>query len=153
MVAPARPEWHDRVVTGEDWRYEADDAWLAGRRSTFFRRRRVRYLNVLADAELGPFRGPPRNPTLKLTDKAYSHVRFAPRHYSYTAIQVELLHCARCGHRLLEEHRLVVHRSEGSRRTLGLVRMCRRCEKESWLFVSHMPSALAGRRRDRKTAL
>ena len=137
----------------EGWRYEADEEWLAGRRSAFFKRRRSRYFSAVADAELGPFRGAPRNPNLKLTDKGYSHVRFAPREYSYTTIQVDLFFCDRCGHRLLEEHRLVLRPAEGTERTIGLVRMCRRCEKEAWLFVSHMPAVLAGRRRDARSVL
>ena len=136
-----------------DWRYEADDNWLVGRRSAFFKRRRSRYFSAVADAQLGPFGGAPRNPTLKISDKGYSHVRFAPREYSFTTIQVELLHCGRCGHRLLEEHRLILRRAEVGNRTLGLVRMCRRCEKDAWLFVSHMPAARRGRRRDRKAVL
>jgi hypothetical protein len=137
----------------DDWRYEADEEWLAGRRSTFFKRRRSRLARAFSDAELGPFRGAPRNPTLKLTDKGYAHIRYAPRTYSYTAIQVDLLFCYRCGHRLLEEHRLVLCREGGGDRTIGLVRMCRRCEKEAWLFVSHMPAAQSGRHRDAKAVL
>jgi hypothetical protein len=143
---------HHRGVA-DDWRYEADDQWLAGRRSTFFKRRRSRFASAVADAQLGPFRGAPRNPALKLTDKGYAHVRYAPRSYSYLAVQVELLRCGSCGHRLLEEHRLVLRHSEGPHRTLGLVRMCRRCQKEAWLFISHMPSARVGRRRDAKAVL
>lgn len=138
---------------GDEWRYEADEDWLADHRTTFFRRRRSRYFQAVADAELGPFRGAPRNPTLKLTDKAYSHIRFAPRHYSYTSVQVEIFTCGRCGHQLLEEHRLVAHRPDRGSRSLGFVRMCRRCHKDAWLFVSHMPSVLAGRRKDRKAVL
>ena len=119
----------------------------------FFKRRRSRFASAFADAQLGPYGGPRRNPTLKISDKGYSHVRFAPREYSYATIQVELLHCGRCGHRLLEEHRLIFRRPEAGSRTLGLVRLCRRCEKDAWLFVSHMPSARRGRRRDRKAVL
>ncbi len=137
----------------EEWRQEADDEWLAGRRSTFFRRRRFRFAQAFADAELGPFRGPPRNPTLRLTDKGYSHVRHALRVYAHTAVVVDLLVCRRCGHRLLEEHRLVLRREDGASLTLGWVRMCRKCQKEAWLFTSHMPSHLAGRARDAKAVL
>ncbi len=148
----ARPDGcHDARVDG--WRYEADEDWLAGRRSAFFRRRRSRLAQAFANAELGPYRGAPRNPTLKLVDRGYSHIRYASREFSYTTIQVELFHCSRCGHRLLEEHRLVVHRAGVGNRTLGLVRMCRRCQKDAWLFVSHMPSVLAGRRKDRRAVL
>src|SRR4051812_10085408 len=122
-----------------EWRIEADDDWLPTHRSTFFRRRRSRLGNAFADAELGPFRGSPRNPTLKLTDKVYAHVRYALRGYAHSAVQVELLGCPRCGYRLLEEHRLVLYRENGASVTVGRVRMCRRCHRESWLFTSHMP--------------
>jgi hypothetical protein len=136
-----------------DWRYEADDQWLVGRRSAFFRRRRSRFFQAFSDAELGPLGGPRRNPTLKLSDKTYSHVRYAPREFAHTAIQIELFWCDRCGHRLLEEHRLIAYRENGDHRTIGLVRLCRRCEKEAWLFISHMPKAEAGRARDAKAVL
>ena len=87
-------------------------------------------------------------------DKVYAHVRYALRGYAYTAVQMELLGCPRCGYQLLEEHRLVARTARTARRcTLGRVRMCRRCHRESWLFTSHMPSILAGRERDAKVVL
>jgi hypothetical protein len=137
----------------EAWRYEADDEWLAVRRSTFFKRRRSRLGLAFADAELGPFGGAPRRPRLKLDSRGYSHVRYALREYHYATIQVELLVCRACGNRLLEEHRLLLRRADGDVITVGRVRMCRRCQKEAWLFTSHMPSVLAGRRRDAKAVL
>lgn len=135
------------------WRYEADDEWLVSRRSTFFRRRRSRLTRAFADAELGPFGSSKRNPRLKLTEAGYSHVRYATREFSHTTIQVDLLECKRCGSRLLEEHRLVLTREDGAQLTMGWVRMCRHCEKEAWLFTSHMPTTVAGRLRDAKTVL
>jgi hypothetical protein len=135
------------------WRYEADEQWLGSHRSTFFKRRRSRLGQAFADAELGPYRGAPRNPQLRLPDKVYAHVRYALRGYAYTAVQMELLGCPRCGYQLLEEHRLVLYREDGASVNLGRVRMCRRCHRESWLFTSHMPSILAGRARDRKVVL
>jgi hypothetical protein len=142
-------------VTGtrDGWRYEADDEWLASRRSTFFKRRRNLLLQAVSHAELGPWGGPRRNPQLRLSDKTYAHVRYALREFAYTTIQVDLLECRRCGHRLLEEHRLVLHREDGARVSVGRVRMCRRCQKEAWLFTSHMPHAVAGRVRDNKAVL
>lgn len=137
----------------DGWRYEADDEWLEPRRSAFFRRRRSRFFQALSDAELGPFGGARRNPKLKLEDKGYSIVRYAVRHYQFTIIQVDLLVCPRCGSRMLEEHRLVLQRYDGSSIVIGFVRMCRRCQKEAWLFTSHMPSVLAARERDRRVVL
>jgi hypothetical protein len=136
-----------------EWRIEADDEWLSLRRTTFFRRHRSRLFGAVANAELGPFGGAPRNPRLKLEDKVYSHVRYVLRGYSYTSVQVDLLGCPRCGYRLLEEHRLVLHRADGAAVTLGRVRMCRRCHREAWLFTSHMPSILAARARQAKVVL
>lgn len=143
---------HDGGVS-EAWRYESDDEWLAGRRSTFFRRRRSRLGQAFANAELGPFGGAPRSPRLRLDSRGYTHIRYALREYAYTTIQVDLLECRICGGRLLEEHRLVLRRQDGTALSLGRVRKCRRCDRESWLFTSHMPAVLAGRRRDRKAVL
>jgi hypothetical protein len=138
---------------GRDWRVEADEEWLRTRRTTFFRRHRSRLGRAFADAQLGPYAGAPRYPTLKLQDKVYSHVRYALRGYSYTSVQVELIGCPRCGYQLLEEHSLVLHRADGAAVTLGRVRMCRRCHREAWLFTSHMPSILAARKRDSRVVL
>jgi hypothetical protein len=140
-------------VSDPAWRYEADDDWLASRRTRFFRRRRSRLFSAMSDAELGPFGGPRRNPQLKLTDKAYSTIRHAERQFTYTVIQVDLLHCRTCGHRLLEEHKLVVRTEQGVHRTVGRVLKCRKCDKEAWLFTSHMPSVIAGKARDAKAVL
>jgi hypothetical protein len=137
----------------ESWRTEADEDWLSSRRSTFFARRRSRWANAISQAELGPFGGAPRRPQLKLTDKGYSVVRYAVREFSYTTIQIDLLLCRTCGYRLVEAHRLLIRTADGFEIEVGTVRMCRRCQKESWLFTSHMPGALAGRRRDAKVVL
>ena len=141
------------MSTSEPWRVEADDQWHAAHRSTFFKRRRSRLVNAISNAELGPFGGAPRRPTLKLTDKDYSHVRYAERHFAYTSIQVDLLECRGCGYLLLEQHRLLLRAADGTGRLVGHVRKCRRCHKESWLFTSHMPNTVAARRRDAKVVL
>jgi hypothetical protein len=137
----------------EDWRYEADEEWLAAHRGRFFKRRRSKFLLALADANLGPYRGAPRKPALRLSDKEYSFIRIAPHEYTHTAIQVDLHHCQRCGRLMLEEHRLVYRIAGSGERTLGLMRGCRHCEKDGWLFRSGMPSAIAGRERDRTSVL
>ena len=140
-------------MTREPWRVEADDDWHTGHRSAFFKRRRSALLAAVSNAELGPFRGAPRNPTLKLSDKAYAYVRYAERYLSYTIIQVDLLVCRRCGHTLLEQHSLLMRRADGSARAVGSIRRCRHCHRESWLFTSHMPATARGRRRDAKVVL
>jgi hypothetical protein len=150
-VASARREGHDHGVP-ETWRYEADEDWLAGRRSAFFRRRRARLGRALADAELGPFAGAPRDPRLKLESKGYTHIRYALREYSYTTIQIDLLECRVCGGRAgaAPDGAAPRRRLHADARSL---RRCRRCDRESWLFTSHMPAAAAGRGRDRKVVL
>jgi hypothetical protein len=155
MPWPARPlcDTLMSVSTFEPWRAEADDDWHAGHRSTFFKRRRSRWAEAISNAELGPFAGAPRRPQLKITDRGYSHVRYAERHFSYTTIQIDLLECRICGHRLLEQHRLMMRSADGSEYSVGHVRKCRNCHKESWLFTSHMPATLAARRRDAKVVL
>lgn len=136
-----------------DWRTEADDAWRAAHRGTFFKRRRSRFMAAVADAELGPFRGAPRNPRLKLPEQGYSHLRYAQRTYAYTTIQIDLEECRVCGHRLVERHRMMTWTQFGVVRLVGSVRKCRRCHRESWLFTSHMPATARGRRRDAKVVL
>jgi ribosomal protein L37E len=143
---------HDRVVT-RDWRTEADDAWHAMHRGTFFKRRRSRMFTALADAELGPFRGAPRNPRLKLPDQGYSHMRHAQRMYAYTTIHVDLQQCRVCGYRLVECHRMMTWTQAGVVRLIGSVQKCRRCHRESWLFTSHMPATERARRIGAKVVL
>jgi hypothetical protein len=151
-LALASATTHDQVVTRE-WRTEADDAWHAAHRGAFFKRRRSRYFAAIADAELGPFRGAPRNPRLKLPDQGYSHLRYAQRTYAYTTVTVELERCRICGHHLLERHRLLTWTQAGVVRLVGSLAKCRRCHRESWLFTSHMPATERGRRRDAKVVL
>jgi hypothetical protein len=141
------------VSTPEPWRIEADDQWHATHRSMFFKRRRSRLADSISNAQLGPLAGAPRRPTLKLTDKDYSYVRYAERLFSYTIIQIDLLDCRVCGHPLLEQHRLLMRAADGSERTVGHIRRCRQCHKEAWLFTSHMPATVAARRRDAKVVL
>jgi hypothetical protein len=146
-------------VSGEGWRTEADDEWLAARRSTSFARlrRRLQRLGVLGDAvseaELGPFGGVPRRPTLKIGGKAYAVVRYAEHRIAYTTVRVDLLRCRRCGHRLVESHRILFVGGDGGRVAVGAVRACRRCEAESWLFTSRMPGTVRARARARKVVL
>jgi hypothetical protein len=137
--------------SADGWRVEADDEWLARHRSdTFGRlRRRLRRFGLVADAvsqaELGPFGGAPRNPQLKIGTKAYSVVRYAPHRITYTAVQVDLENCGRCGGRMVESHRLMCVREGDVRIRVGVVRMCRRCHAGAWLFHSRMPHTARAR--------
>ena len=135
----------------EEWRREADDEWLAAHRSANFDRlrRRVRMLGGLAEgvsnAELSPFGGAPRRPRLTIGGKAYAVVRYTTHHIAYTTVQVDLGVCRRCGQRLVEVHRIVYARGSDTRTTVGTVRTCRRCQADSWVFFSRMPTAIRAR--------
>jgi hypothetical protein len=144
-------------VTG-GWRVEADDEWLATHSSDTFQRlrRRARLFaglgEAMSNAELGPFGGTPRRPVLKIGGRAYSFVRYADHHLTYTTIQVEPDTCRHCGRELAERHRVEYVRGD-TRESVAVVRMCRACHAGAWLFHSHMPSTARARRAARKVVL
>ena len=143
----------------ERWRVEADDAWLATHRSDNFNRirRRLRGMSRLADAmshaELGPFAGAPRNPRLKIGGKAYAVVRYAEHRISYTTVTIDPDICRRCGRPLLESATVTCVDEHGARVRVGTVRTCRRCQADSWMFHSGMPSVMRARRVARRIVL
>jgi hypothetical protein len=144
----------------EQWRTEADDAWLASHRSTILTqfRRRFRRLGggigaAVSNAEMGPYAGAPRNPTLRIGGKAYAVVRYARHRIAYTAVQVEMHVCEYCGRPFAETDRVQAVRESGGRVVVGAVRMCRSCQSDSWMFRSHMPSVGRARQRSRKIVL
>jgi len=143
----------------DEWRTEADEAWLARHRSTTFERLRRRFASFLglgdaiSNAELGPFGGAPRKPELKIGKKGYAVVRVAPQHVTYTATQIDPDVCRRCGQELAERHRIDYMQSDQERVPVGSVRMCRDCHSESWLFRSRMPAAGRARSVARKVVL
>ena len=145
-------------MTG-DWRREADDEWLDAHRSANFERprRRLRLLGGMAEAmsnaELGPLGGTPRRPRLKIGGRTYAVVRYTTHHIAYTTIQVDPGLCRRCGQQLVEVHRIVYARGADARLTVGTVRTCRRCQADSWMFLSRMPSVNRARRVARKIVL
>jgi hypothetical protein len=147
------------VDRSEQWRVEADDEWLAAHRSTVMAqfRRRFRRMSGLAgavsNAEMGPYGGAPRNPTLKLGGKTYAVVRYVHHRIAYTAINVELHPCESCGREIAELDRVVAVRESGGRVTVGSIRMCRACQGDSWMFRSRMPAIARARQRSRKIAL
>ena len=145
-------------MTG-DWRREADDEWLDAHRSANFERlrRRLRLLGGMAEAmsnaELGPLGGAPRRPRLKIGGRTYAVVRYTTHHIAYTTIQVDPGLCRHCGQQLVEVHRIVYARGADARLTVGTVRTCRRCQADSWMFLSRMPSVNRARRVARKIVL
>jgi hypothetical protein len=140
------------------WRIEADDEWLATHSSDTFQRlrRRSRLLRGLAEAmsnaELGPLGGAPRRPQLKVGGRAYSVVRYAEHHYSYTVIQVDPVRCDLCGCEVAEQH-TIRYLGVGIRVPIASVRMCRSCQADAWLFHSRMPAARRARAIGRKVVL
>jgi len=141
-----------------EWRVEADDEWLSRHRSDNFQRlrRRMSMFGVLggamSEAELGPFGGAPRRPKLSIGGKAYAVVRYAHHRMAYTAIQIDPTTCRRCGRPLAEVHRIVYARGS-ARSEVGVVRSCRSCQADSWMFWSRMPSTSRARRVSRKVVL
>lgn len=146
-------------AAGDEWRTEADEEWLAAHSSQAMARlrhrlRRTGFLgDAVSQAELGPFGGAPRKPNLHPGPKRYSVVRFVIATYSHTAISVELERCGQCGGSFLEVHRALRVREDGVPAVIGEVRMCRGCQRESWMFHSHMPTAAKMRTTARKVVL
>jgi hypothetical protein len=143
----------------DGWRIEADDEWLASHRSTSFAnlRLRMRRFGLVADAvsqaEMGPYGGAPRNPRLKPGTKAYAVVRYATHRITYTTVYVELRRCRFCGQRVAEVHRMVYVRRNGDQMVVGALQACRRCQGDSWLFRSRMPSVVRARAQYRKVVI
>jgi hypothetical protein len=117
-------------------------------------RRRFRVFGGVAGAvshaDLGPYAGAPRNPSLRIGDeKAYSTVRYTTRHIAYTTIGAGEDDCRRCGRPLVDLHRLEFVR-DGTRVPVGAVRTCRACRTNAWLLRSRMPAASRARDTARK---
>jgi hypothetical protein len=143
----------------ESWRTEADDEWLASHRSQAMAgvRRRFSRVRVAGDifsrAELGPFGGAPRNPSLRVAAARYSVIRYVVAVYAYTAISVVLETCRECGRPMQEAHHAMSISDTGRRVSLGAVRRCRSCAGDSWLFRCHMPAVRKARAQAAKTVL
>lgn len=142
-------------MTNQQRRTEADDNWLTKRSDTFATIRRW-FRPVLGDTvgdavsrseAAGLLLGPPRNPSLKVRDGHTEQVRYAEQQYAYTTVQIDMGLCRRCGDLLKERQRLVFVEHDGSRSSIGAVRMCRACDADGWMFQSHMPSVVAARKR------
>jgi len=143
----------------QDWRTEADDAWLATRRSNRLARLRRVFgslsgvADAISQAELGPFGGAPRKPKLRSEDKDYSVVRPAEHHVSHTIVSAaDPLRCRRCGEPV-EAYGVNRVDEDGDRETVGVLPHCRRCGADSWMLYSRMPGAERARRRGRKVVL
>jgi hypothetical protein len=139
------------------WRAEADDEWLAERRSNLMGwfRRRFRMLGGIGDAfshaETGPYAGAPRNPRSRVEgDKAYAVVRYTTHQVSYTTTSTNPDECARCGQPVIEKHEIEYVQGESTRVPVGAVRTCRSCQADSWLLHSRMPTASQARNAARK---
>ncbi|NUR69243.1 MAG: hypothetical protein HOU81_00225 [Hamadaea sp.] len=109
--------------------------------------------DAVSNAELGPFGGAPRNPSLRTAPARYAVIRHVVAVYAYTSIRLMLEYCQRCGRPMQEAHHVATVRADGVRLSLGAVRACRSCDTESWLFRSHMPAVAKARRAAAKTVL
>jgi hypothetical protein len=142
------------------WRAEADDEWLAERRSSFmgWLRRRFSILGGVAGAvshaDTGPYAGAPRNPQLRVGDeKTYSTVRYTTNQVAYATISANPDECPRCGQPLIEKHELEYTQSDNTRVPVGAVRTCRDCQADSWLLQSRMPTIARARDAARKNVV
>ena len=144
----------------DNWCTEADEEFLAARRSGFmgWLRRRFRVMGgvagAISHAETGPYAGAPRNPELRTDDKkAYSTVHYATNRVSYTTTSTNPDECARCGRPLVEKHEIEYVQGDSTRASVGKVRTCRSCQADSWLLHSRMPAVKKARDAARKTVL
>jgi hypothetical protein len=145
-------------MNGDRWRVEADDEWLASHSSDNFARMRRRARLGLGDAIsnsvlAGTVFSPQRNPKLRFEKSFTEQIRYAERHYSYTAINVDLRQCRMCGRRSRVTHNIAMVGADGRRTIVGEIYRCRSCHADSWMFRSRMPRTRAGLARDRKVVL
>ncbi|SCL26753.1 hypothetical protein GA0074692_2226 [Micromonospora pallida] len=139
----------------QQWHAEANDEWLAERRSTVMAwlRRRFRVLGGVAGAvshaDTGPYAGAPRNPDLRVDngDRSYATVRYTTGQIAYTTTHSSLDECEICGRPVAETQEITCMRGEQTHRRIGSVRACRNCAAESWLSRSRMPTASRARKR------
>lgn len=80
-------------------------------------------------------------------------IRNAEQGYAYTSIQVDTETCRICGGQWSQVHTLAVTDTTGATRAIGSVRACEDCQRQSWLFTSHMPRAVAGRAMDARAVV
>lgn len=108
---------------------------------------------AVSGADIGILGGAPRNPNLKPGQGSdSSYVRHAEGQYTFTMVHVQDHpgYCPQCGSWAYESAELTVHHEVRGLERVGNVKACRKCQSESWMFVSHMPHAIAARERDRK---
>jgi hypothetical protein len=109
---------------------------------------------AFADSVLaGTVMSPQRNPQLRLDANYTEQVRYAERHYAYTAVNVALHRCRACRGLRLVRHRISLVAQDGRRTLVGTVDGCLRCHADSWLFRSRMPRVVAFEARNDKAVL
>jgi hypothetical protein len=143
------------------WRTEADDEWMAERRSTLMAwfRRRFRmfggFAGAVSHADLGPYAGAPRNPRLSIddNDKSYATVRYTTNQIAYTRTNTSTDECAVCGESGAETHEVTCMRGEDADTRIGAVRACGNCGAESWLRRSRMPRVAQAHERARRNVV
>ena len=147
-------------MTDERWRAEADDEFVAERRSGLMAwlRRRFRIMGPVAGAfshaETGPYAGAPRDPNLRVDDeKTYSAVRYTTNQVAYITTTTNPGECHRCGQPLVEKHEIEYVRDEDTHVPIGAVRTCRGCQADSWMLRSQMPATARARRTARRNVV
>lgn len=78
----------------------------------------------------------------------YGYVRHAEDGYAYTLTRVTVRGCLRCGWPSEELYEALRKDDEGAVSKVGEIGVCRKCEPDHWMFVSHMPRAVERRNHD-----
>lgn len=153
IVTPTSQKAAPRV--GEFGRVEADDEWLPDHSSTTLAALTshlpglARLMpagsaidGVLSGSGLGTGRFVPPP-----SGAESSVVRYAEGQYAYARISVSQRGlCASCGFDAIQTHRLQLVRASGVLVEVGSLAVCANCEPDSFLFTSHMPTVVRGRR-------
>lgn len=123
--------------------------WLSRKFPSFFTMG-----SAISEADLpGWLAGPKRRPNLKPgKGSEFSTVRSVEQGYAYTQIQVNETRCPKCGSRV-EEHTINNIDGDQGRHYVGTVRMCTKCQADSWMFKSHMPSLLRRKAQNERNVL
>jgi hypothetical protein len=147
-------------LNDQDWRTEADDEWIAHRRSWLLSwiRRHLGFLGgvggAVSHADTGPYAGAPRDPHLRVDgERTYSTVHYATNRVSYTATSTTPDACPDCGLPLAENHEIEYVQRDDTRVSVGAVRTCRGCQPGSWVRHSQMPTVSRARETARKNVV
>jgi hypothetical protein len=108
---------------------------------------------AVSHADLGPYAGAPRNPSLRIDEERYSTVRYTTHHIAHVATAMSSELCPDCGQPVAETHEIQQMQGDDVQLRVGAVRACRACEPDSWLLRSQTVAALRAREAGRKNVV